>query len=157
MSRLRRSLAPVLTPLHRLYWRFSRSMSLGARVIAEDGDGRIMLIEHTYKSGWHLPGGGVESLELVEEAARRELAEEAGLLAAPEMALFGVFANHANYPNDHVVVFHTTDFTACPPANQGEIARRGFFAVDALPDGVTPGTHRRLRELRAGGPKSPTW
>jgi ADP-ribose pyrophosphatase YjhB (NUDIX family) len=157
MSTFRQSLAPFMTPLHRLYWRFSRPMSLGARVIAQAEDGTIMLIEHTYKKGWYLPGGGVERLEFVEDAARRELAEEAGLMAEPGMALFGVFANHNNYPNDHIVVFHTDAFTPCPPRSDGEILQRGFFPPDALPDDTTPGTRRRLKELAEGGTKSPHW
>jgi ADP-ribose pyrophosphatase YjhB (NUDIX family) len=132
-------------------------MTLGARAIALDDEQRVMLVRHTYKAGWYLPGGGVERLEIAEEAARRELAEEAGLAADGPMSLFGVYANHANFKNDHVLVFRAGPVRPCPPDSAGEIAERRFFAYAALPDGVTPGTRRRLEELFEGAPKSPTW
>ena len=157
MARLRRQLSPLLTPVFRTYWRVSRAMTLGARVLAQDSEGRVMLVKPSYRQGWELPGGGVEKLETAEDAARRELAEEGGLLAEGPMALVGLYANHANFKNDHIVLFHTTRFAPCPPDSHGEIEARGFFAFDALPDDVTKGTHRRLEELFNAAPKSLDW
>ena len=57
------------------------------RVLAQRDDGAIMLVKHTYISGWHLPGGGVERGELAEIAAERELEEEAGLNARGRLQL----------------------------------------------------------------------
>lgn len=157
MAPLRQKLSPLLTPLFRTYWRLSRPVTLGARVLALNGEGAVLLVRHSYSPGWHLPGGGVERLETAEAAARRELAEEGGVMAHGPLALFGFYANHANYKNDHVAVFLTRAVTPCPPENAGEIAERGFFAFDALPDGVTSGTHRRLEELFADAPRSADW
>jgi ADP-ribose pyrophosphatase YjhB (NUDIX family) len=36
-------------------------MTLGVRGVATDGEGRVLLVKHTYViAGWWLPGGGVE-------------------------------------------------------------------------------------------------
>lgn len=157
MAHWRRRLSPVLTPLFRGYWRVSRGMTLGATVVAQDSENRIMLVKTSYRPGWELPGGGVEPLETVEDAARRELAEEAGLAAEGPMQLLGVYANHANFKNDHVVLFHTKTFRPCPPAQSQEIEARGFFALDALPTPLGRPARERLNEMFMGAPRSPFW
>jgi ADP-ribose pyrophosphatase YjhB (NUDIX family) len=54
------------------------SLRRAARAIVSDGD-RIALM-HVSMKGYHkLPGGGIEEGESIEEALRRELAEEAGI------------------------------------------------------------------------------
>ena len=56
----RRALEPALRRALHFYWRFARAMTLGVRTLVIDGEGRIFLVKHSYVSGWHLPGGGVE-------------------------------------------------------------------------------------------------
>lgn len=131
-------------------------MTLGVRGVACDDDGRVLLVRHGYAKGWHLPGGGVERLEAAAQAMAREMEEEAGVHGSP--LLVGLYANHANFPNDHIALYRIENWRPCPPsASAREIAERRFFAVDALPEGVTPGTRRRLAELFDGAPVSETW
>src|SRR5712671_5391393 len=57
---LRKMFEPALRQLFHLYWRLSRGMTLGVRALVLDPDNRAFLVKHSYVSGWHLPGGGVE-------------------------------------------------------------------------------------------------
>jgi len=38
---------PVITPVFRTWWRFSRAATLGVRVVACDEAGRVLLVKHT--------------------------------------------------------------------------------------------------------------
>ncbi|MEU6467918.1 NUDIX domain-containing protein [Streptomyces massasporeus] len=53
----------------------------GAAALFRDGEGRVLLVEPSYREGWILPGGTVESDagETPRQGARRETAEEIGL------------------------------------------------------------------------------
>ena len=132
-------------------------MTLGVRVLCRDQEGRVLLVRHSYAKGWHLPGGGVESGETVIEAAFRELAEEGGAEAVGTLQLIGFYANHANFPNDHIALLSVQDWRPCTPRQGQEIVERGWFALDALPEGITPGTLRRFHELFDGAPQSVNW
>ncbi|HVY84183.1 MAG TPA: NUDIX domain-containing protein [Caulobacterales bacterium] len=154
---LRRRLEPAITPLFRTWWRMKRSMTLGVRALATDEAGRVLLVRHTYTPGWYLPGGGVESRETALEAAKRELMEEGGVEATQTPRLIGFYANHAKFPNDHIALYRVHAWRPCETRSAGEIAERGFFARDALPDGVTAGTLRRLAEVFDGADISAEW
>ena len=157
MSPLRRRLEPAITPLFRAWWRLRRSMTLGVRGIAQDGEGRVLLIRHTYMDGWYLPGGGVENGETARAAITREMAEEGGVEALAPPLLVGFYANHAAFRNDHVALYHLESWLPCAPTADGEIAERGFFALDALPAAASSGTRRRLAEMFGGAEMSAEW
>lgn len=148
---------PLITPIFRAWWRMRRGMTLGVRGVALDAQGCILLVRHTYAAGWHLPGGGVESGEAAIDSIMREMIEEGGVEATAPPALVGFFSNHTNFPNDHIALYRFDAWRPCPPSSEGEIAERGFFAADALPEGVTKGTRRRIAELFEGAPLSAHW
>lgn len=157
MTDWRIRLSPVLTPIFRTWWRVSRPMTLGVRALATDEAGRILLVRHTYSPGWHFPGGGVEHGENTAAAAARELMEEGGIEPTAPLQLIGFYANHQNFRNDHIALYRADAWRPCPPKQNGEIAERGFFAIDALPNGVRMGTRRRIAELFEGAPPSTEW
>lgn len=54
-----------------------------AGALLHDGDGRVLVLKPTYKSGWTVPGGQVEEDgESPWAACRREVAEETGLVVS---------------------------------------------------------------------------
>lgn len=157
MTNWRIKLEPVITPLFRAWWRVSRPKTLGVRALVLDGDGRILLVRHSYLRGWHMPGGGVERGETAVDAIVREVAEEAGVRALGAPKLIGLYSNHANFANDNIAIYRIEAWEACEPRRGAEIAEHGFFARDALPEGVTKATLRRLAEAFDGAPVSPHW
>lgn len=52
---------------------------VSADILLRDEQGRILLVDPTYKPDWDLPGGMAEANEPPAEAVRRELREELGL------------------------------------------------------------------------------
>lgn len=132
-------------------------MTLGVRGIVTDAEGRVLLVRHTYVGGWFLPGGGVERGEVALAALARELAEEGGVEVTAPAVLLGVFSSAPQFPNDHVLVYRVTRWRACATASDGEIAERGFFALDGLPAGVSKGTRARLDECFRGAPQATHW
>ncbi len=129
-----------------------RRMVLGTRAALLDADNRVLLLRHTYMPGWHFPGGGVEPGETAEEAARREAEEETGLRVEGKMRLLGLYLQvHEATNRDHVAVYVGRSFREVKPFKpNSEIAEIGWFAMDALPDGVNPGTARRIAEIASG-------
>ncbi len=131
-----------------LYSRLMRGMTLGVRCAVLDEAGRVFLVRHTYVPGWHLPGGGVEVGETLLETLAKELSEEACIRLKGEPVLHGIFFNRIASRRDHVAVYVARDFVV-ESAKQPdrEIAEAGWFSLDALPEGTTAGTRRRLAEI----------
>jgi ADP-ribose pyrophosphatase YjhB (NUDIX family) len=157
-SGLRRSLEPLLRRFFHFYWRFSRGMTLGVRAVVVDGADRVFLVKHGYVSGWHLPGGGVETGETILESLSRELIEEGRIQITGEPALHGMFFNNRASPRDHVAIYVVRQFAQdrLPEPNR-EIIACGFFATDALPADTTEGTRLRIDEVLKGRARIATW
>jgi len=155
---MRQRLEPALRRIFHLYWRFARGMTLGVRGVVLDADNRVFLVKHSYISGWHLPGGGVEVGETFLEALARELVEEGRIEIVGEAALHGVFFNSHVSRRDHVAVFVVRKFhqDRLPEPNH-EIVACGFFAADGLPEETTKGTRLRIAEVLDGKAPITTW
>ena len=128
---------PAISPLFRAWWRLRRPMTLGVRGVACDEAGRVLMVRHTYALGWHLPGGGVERGETAVAAIVREMAEEGGVEAIGAPLLVGFYANHANFPNDHIALYR---IEKCPGFGNGLVP---FFFGIAVDDDPAPDVETR--------------
>ena len=120
--------------------------------VVQDAAGRLLLIRrgHDPHAGlWSLPGGRVEEGETLEQAVRREVREETGLLVRP-----GAVVGRVRIPGAGVV-YDVVDLACIPdPPDQQPVA--GDDAADVvLADAATldrlPCTPRLLETLRGWG------
>ena len=120
-------------------------LQVGASVILEDKQGRVLLQKRTDNHCWGYPGGSTELDERVEDAAARELFEETGL-TANHLELFGVFSGkelHYVYPNgDEVsnvdIVFLCRDYFGSLRLDAEESEDLCFFEAGQLPVNLSP-------------------
>jgi 8-oxo-dGTP pyrophosphatase MutT (NUDIX family) len=131
----------------RLRWRVLRPITIGVRIILLRDD-EVLLVRHTYRSGWFLPGGGLKRHESLAAAARREAHEETGATLR-DLTLVGIYTNFHDHQSDHVVLFASTDFDVTGEHDE-EIASVEWFPIDALPATVANGTRERIAEFRSG-------
>jgi 8-oxo-dGTP pyrophosphatase MutT (NUDIX family) len=132
-------------------------VTLGAQGVVFDPDKRVLLVRHTFRDGWHFPGGGIEIREHAETALARELLEEAGIVVV-DATLFSMYANFDYFPRDHIAVYvvkawrHAAGFK-----RDREIAEQGFFALDRLPSATIRPVRQRLSEILDGRKRSARW
>ncbi len=132
-----------------------RPMTLGVRAVVIDGDDSVLLVRHSYVSGWHFPGGGVEVGETCMEALARELEEEASVALEGSPLLHGVFLNAQLSRRDHVAVYLVRAFRVLGARTPDwEIKEARFFPRSALPEGTTAGARARLAEIFDSAPLS---
>ena len=132
-------------------------LQVGASVIVENEQGEVLLQKRTDNHCWGYAGGSVELDEVVEDAARRELFEETGLVAL-ELELFGVFSGkdtHYVYPNgDEVsnvdIVYLCKHFEGSLKCQEKEVEDLRFFPADALPKSLSPPIRILLLKWAAG-------
>ena len=124
-----------------------------AAVVATDDAGRVLLLKHVFRtgSGWGVPGGFLEAGEQPDEAARRELREEAGI-ELEDLRL--VHARTLRRPRQVETLFAAR--VANPSAARaasGEVSRAEWFAPDRLPDGLPNDQRRQIaRALKSRAP-----
>ena len=120
LESIRRPFEPIIRRVLHLYWRVARGLTVGVRALVVDAEGRVFLVKHSYISGWHLPGGGVETGETLMMALSRELREEGNIELIGAPTLFAIYFNRRVSRRDHVALYVVRTFrqTVLPQANQ---------------------------------------
>lgn len=129
-------------------------LQCGASVIVMNEKDQVLLQKRMDNHCWGYHGGSVELDEEVEQAAMRELYEETGL-QADALVLFGVFSGpelHYVYPNgDEVsnidIVYLCTAYHGHLKRQEDEVEALEWFALDHLPDKITPPNQPALKRL----------
>jgi len=115
-------------------------MSGDTVVVRRHGRAREVLLirrgAQPFEGAWALPGGFLEPFERPEDAARRELAEEAGLRLHGPFMLVGVYGEPGRDPRGWMVsaayvVLLEHDAPELTPGDDAAEAR--WFAIDELP------------------------
>lgn len=145
-SRLRRFGLRVGYRVLRMSWRLRHPVSLGVRLLLVD-DGEILLVKHTYRPGWFLPGGRPDRGESLAHTARREAQEEAGV-QTDGVELLGMVSHLPSWRSDHVAIFRANSFDR-QPTSSGEIERVEMFSLNALPDDTSDEARAVLQKLRS--------
>jgi len=128
-------------------------LQCGACVIIVNKSGELLLQKRRDNNCWGFHGGSVELDEVVEEAAKRELFEETGLIA-DSLEFFGVFSGadmHYVYPNgdevsnvDHAYICRSWSGELNPELS--EVGELRFFGLNELPANISPPQVKILNE-----------
>ena len=138
----------------RAVWGHRPLIQVGSSVIVEDKQGRILLQLRSDDHCWDCSAGGsMEPGESAEDAARRELLEEAGI-TAHTLELYGVYSGpeeHCVYPNGDEVynvefAYACRDWSGALECQEGEVEDLRFFAPDRLPSNLSGSFPRRLAD-----------
>lgn len=117
----------------------------GVAAVIRDVEGRILLQEKSSGEGWSLPAGAIDPGESPEEAIRREVREETGLVVEPQQILgaFGGSAFRYVYPNGDAVEYTVVLYRCIPvgsagPPSDGETKSLRYFAEPEMPELALP-------------------
>ncbi|ETO92836.1 ADP-ribose pyrophosphatase [Legionella oakridgensis RV-2-2007] len=130
-----------------------RTVGVRALLIHQD---KILLVKHTYQTGWYTIGGGVDPGETPREAMERELMEEVGVRLTSSLQLFSVYHSRHEKRDDYIIVYvghgHTQE-----PVISPEIAQQQWFPLSQLPKDISPATQRRIQEYLGKVEVSERW
>lgn len=146
MGFLRRLGAIVGYRLVRAAWWIFRPVILGIRVVVRRDD-EVLLVRHTYRPEWFLPGGQPKRGESLADTARREVREETGMYV-DEVSLSGVYSSLFPSFSNHVVVFAATVRDQESETESPEIDALRWANPDDLPAACASETTAVIRRVR---------
>jgi 8-oxo-dGTP diphosphatase len=122
---------------------------MAATAFFRDEQGRVLLVNPSYKETWDLPGGAVEAEESPHAACRREVAEELGLDRPPGPLLAVDWVPSRPERPEGLIVIYDGGVLSEAEINEivladGELIEFAFVAQDKVSTLVTSVLARRV-------------
>jgi mutator protein MutT len=117
----------------KLCWFIFRPRTYGVKCVVNSGS-EILLIKNNYgMASWTFPGGKIKRGEIAEDAVKREVMEETGILVK-NVRQIGQFESTREYKRDNITVFAGEAVNKELNIDHGEILEAKWFFLDNLPE-----------------------
>ncbi|MGY3802718.1 NUDIX domain-containing protein [Pigmentibacter ruber] len=143
----------ILLKFFKLYQKCVGITTHGVRAIILNKKNEVLLVKHTYTSGWHFPGGGVDKGESPRQAIIREIKEEVAVTPLNSPEIIDCYLNYYLGVDDIVTLYLIKEFQIEEFESNKEIAEAKWFSVTALPLEVSKATKKRVAEIFLGQKK----
>jgi len=127
---------------------------VGVTVLVKNTEGHLLLQKRTDSFDWGTIGGSLELGESFEEAASRELFEEAGLRAEELKFVTNLSGQdfYYKYPNgdevfNTIAVFEAVNVQGIPTINDDEGLELKYFPIDRAVDNLNSNSYMILKHL----------
>lgn len=107
-----------------------REIGVGALIVESN---KVLLVEHTYKKGWSIVGGGIDPGEAPAEAAAREVYEEVGVKVKSPPEILHLYHWSSKKKDSYTAVYLCADFDIEEGGRSFEIKQSKWFDLDDLP------------------------
>ena len=126
-------LGPIIIYFFRLYWFIFRPKTRGVNCIVKFGD-KILFVRHSYGGKkWTIPGGGAKRNESFEDAAKREVREEAGI-DLNNIIKVGEYVSNKEYKTDTVQCFLSKVDSSYFKIDNFEISDAKWATLNEIPE-----------------------
>jgi ADP-ribose pyrophosphatase YjhB (NUDIX family) len=107
--------------------------TVSAAAIVRNDDGKVLLLDHYFRphTGWGLPGGFLEYGETPEQAVRREVMEESGIV------LYDLQLLRHRTLRSHIEISYTAKGRGTAAVGSAEIRSLAWFGADELPEDIS--------------------
>lgn len=128
----------------------------GAGVLVLSENNEVLLQKRSDNLCWGIIGGSIELGETLEETAKREALEEAGIEVF-DLKLFNVYSgpnSYYKYPNGDEVynvatIYTTYNYSGDLRPDKNETLELKFFPIDSIPNKINPPDKIILKDLVA--------
>lgn len=103
---------------------------VGVTGIIVNNKNEVLLVKHTYRGGWSLPGGYIKGKEHPKEGLEREIKEETGLVVSVDERI----KIRTDRVTPRLDITYGGIFIGGEFSPSGEVSEAKFFAFDNIPN-----------------------